>query len=178
MDSLHFGGIEKREIGCDLMAFNYKQFKGLVREVLSQFDTQNVMTSDSAINLILGTCAQESLFGTYIRQLNNGPGLGVFSFERNTEIDMWQHYLQRKKEISKQLSRVCGVVGPDNNFAMIWNLAYQIIMVRLYYWRDPTPLPEANDVYALGEYWNRVYNKNPEKGTTQDFMRNYKKYCQ
>ena len=159
------------------MSFNYKQFKNLVRYVLIQFDTKKVMTSDSAINLILGTCAQESSFGTYLRQRYNGPGLGVFSFERNTEIDMWKNYLVRKKEKREQLIRVCNVSGPNNNLAMIWNLAYQIIMVRLYYWRDPTPLPDANDIYALGDYWNNIYNKNPDKGTTQEFVNNYKKYC-
>ena len=159
------------------MAFNFKQFKQLVITTLLHFNPSRKMVSNSAINLELGTCAHETKFGTYLRQFNNGPGQGVFSFERNTEVDMWKTYLIRKPNYQSQLYEVCGVVSYNNNHAMIWNLAYQIIMVRLYYWRDPRSLPDANDVWALGEYWDSVYNKNPYKGTAAEFVKDYKRYC-
>ena len=58
------------------MSLNKNQFQNLIEKVLKEFG----MYSESATNLLLGTAAQESRFGTYIKQIN-GPACGVFQIE-------------------------------------------------------------------------------------------------
>ena len=47
------------------MALNKNQFKDLIERCLKK----TMMHSDAAVALLLGTAAQESAFGTYIRQI-------------------------------------------------------------------------------------------------------------
>jgi hypothetical protein len=72
------------------MAFDKKQFRDLIQRTLQDLG----MHSESAVNLLLGTAAQESQFGTYFRQIGGGPALGVFQMEPDTEIDIWDNYLR------------------------------------------------------------------------------------
>ena len=59
------------------MSFNSDQFESVIRDALESFDGV-IPVSDSAVFLLMGTAAQESSFGTYMRQLN-GPARGVLS---------------------------------------------------------------------------------------------------
>ena len=55
------------------MSFNKTQIEDLVERVLKEVD----LYSESAVNLILGTIAQESRFGTYLKQVGSGIAKGV-----------------------------------------------------------------------------------------------------
>ena len=68
--------------------FNKDQFQDLNNRVLSSIGLYSV----EAVYLLLGTCAVESNFGTYLKQ-KNGPALGVFQIEPSTLIDIWENYL-------------------------------------------------------------------------------------
>jgi hypothetical protein len=59
-----------------------------------------------------------------------------------------------------------------------WNLKAGIIMARLRYTADPTPLPAANDIEALARTWKRVFNTVADAGTVDEFIENYHKYCE
>lgn len=48
--------------------------KNLITETLTELG----LYSDDARDLLLGTCAQESAFGKYRKQLGGGPALGIF----------------------------------------------------------------------------------------------------
>ena len=50
------------------------QLSYLIKETLTGIDKYSI----DALNLLLGTAAQESRFGHYIRQLGSGPALGIF----------------------------------------------------------------------------------------------------
>lgn len=63
------------------MSFDKNQFRSLILRVLTNVDP--ALCSDAAVNLLLGTAAQESEFGKYIRQIR-GPALGVFQMEPAT----------------------------------------------------------------------------------------------
>jgi hypothetical protein len=65
--------------------FDTTQFYQLIKTVLINFDP--FLASLNAIQLLMGTAAQESHLGTYLKQIN-GPALGVFQMEPNTEIDI------------------------------------------------------------------------------------------
>lgn len=84
---------------------NKKQLRDLIKRVLVALD----LHSESAENLLIGTAAQESALGEYIRQLGNGPALGIFQMEPATFKDIVQNYLQYKPELAKLIMSVSGV---------------------------------------------------------------------
>jgi len=49
-------------------------------------------------------------------------------------------------------------------------------MCRMHYYRKSEPLPESDDVRALGEYWKKHYNTVKGKGTVDEFVENYKRF--
>ena len=156
------------------MAFNKKQFQDLIERVLTELN----MHSRAAVNLLLGTAAQESGFGTYLQQMGGGPARGVFQMEPATEKDIWCSYLVYREDLAETVWQVAGAaydVGPSIS-ALEANLSYQIAMARIHYRRVAEPLPPYNDVGALSRYWKRHYNTPQGKGTVEEFVENYKKY--
>lgn len=155
------------------MAFYLPQFKDLVVRVTMAQE----LCSEVSTNLILGTCAVESNFGHYFRQIGGGPGLGIFQCEPATERDIWDNYLFYGRAAKrKAIYRISGVRSYENNGALEWNIAYGICMCRLHYRRIAEPFPAADDIEGLGWYWDTHYNRNPLKGTVKQFVKAYKKY--
>ncbi len=154
------------------MAFNCAQFKRLIEDTLRGF--ASYMYSNSAVNLLLGTCAVESAFGTYLRQIR-GPAVGVFQVEPATERDIWENWLKFKPDLTQGLAEQFAVVGPSPN-EMVRNLGYAIVMARIYYLRKKEPLPRADDLTELGQYWKTHYNTYKGKGTVDKFERAFRKY--
>lgn len=153
------------------MALDKKQFQDLIERKLREIN----MHSRAAVYLLLGTAAQESGFGTYLRQVGGGPALGVFQMEPNTEKDIWSNYLDFREDIAFAVWRAC-YVSRANPEALEYNLAYQIVMARIHYRRIKEPLPPYNDIKALARYWKQHYNTPQGKGKEEEFVRNYKKY--
>ncbi len=148
---------------------NTKQIKDLIERILTILG----MNSESAVNLLLGTAAQESNF-KYIRQLGHGPALGIFQMEPATEHDIWNNYLIYKPKLA---DLICQITGHKQSGSHLeWDLAYQIIMCRLHYRRVKEALPEPDDINGLAKYWKVFYNTKNGKGTSDEFIENYKKY--
>jgi len=145
-----------------------KQLQELIKEVLEKMD----MYSKDAEYLLIGTCAQESRMGTFLKQVGGGPALGIFQMEPATERDVWENFLSYKRTISDKIDAVCGADALDRG-ALRWDLAYQIIMARLQYYRRPEPLPSHTDVKAMGEYWKQWYNTPLGHGTVEQFINNF-----
>lgn len=154
------------------MGIDPRQLRELIADVL----TKAGLHSPQALELLMGTAAQESRLGTYLYQLGNGPARGIFQMEPATEQDVWHHYLRYKPNLADTVARVCSVAVPSS-WALETNLAYQVIMARLHYHRVKSPLPEADDIAGMGKYWDDHYNCNPDKGTVAEFVANYEKYC-
>jgi hypothetical protein len=144
------------------MSLDKKQFESLIRQTLTDFDP--AFCSDAAVNLLLGTAAVESAFGTYIRQIK-GPALGVFQMEPDTFTWLRVNYEGRLTEL---------MTAQFNHLE--WNLRLAIIMARLRYRIVPEPLPEAGDVTGLAAYWKKHYNSIKGKGTVGDFTHNYLRF--
>ena len=151
------------------MSLNKKQFERLIRDTLNRVDPK--LCTDDAVNLLLGTAAIESDFGTYLYQVS-GPARGVFQIEPTTEDDIWHNYLAGRPWITYKipLFSTPGDELPD----MVYNLAYQIIMARVHYLRVPEKLPA--DVCLMAVYWKKYYNTEKGKGTMDDFVNAYEKY--
>lgn len=120
--------------------------------------------SGAALNLLLGTCAQESHMGTYRRQIR-GPAVGIFQMEPTTFYWLKGKYRKRFPSIVPVYS---DHLEHDDHAAAIF--------CRLRYLADPKPLPPANDIAALGAYWKRVYNTYLGKGTVEEFLDNWKRF--
>lgn len=148
----------------------------VIRPVLQYLD----MHSEAAVNLLMGTAAQESRMGRYFMQVDSfgypvGPALGIFQMEPATHDDIWKTYLNR---VEKQTIAAKIVPFMMRNLAeeMIWNLKYATAMARIKYWRDSEPLPDKDDIGSLAATWKRIYNSPQGKGTEAEFVQNYHEY--
>jgi hypothetical protein len=132
--------------------------------------------SEAAVNLLLGTAAQESHMGTYFAQIR-GPAVGIFQMEPATHDDIWGNFLKYKdaKPYTKLLNNLA---SPYSHRAEIlfWNLRYAALMCRVHYLRKPGALPDADDIRGLGEYWKKHYNTPLGAGTVDEFVGNYHRF--
>jgi hypothetical protein len=144
------------------MAYDKFQFKNLIQRILKE----GYLGYPSAVNILLGTAAQESGFGTFLRQTGGGPALGAFQIEKATFIDIKRRFGQRFPEIK-------GFIFEQ----LEYDLRASIIMARLKYFSIPQALPDADDIKALAEYWKKYYNTPEGSGTVNEFLTNWMKYC-
>jgi hypothetical protein len=156
-----------------IMAIDREQLKSLIDATLSRMD----LHSPAALNLLMGTAAQESHLGTYIRQIGGGPARGIFQMEPATEEDIWRNYLRGRMHLSDRVWVVSGCDGP-NPYQLEGNLLYQIAIARIHYLRVPKPLPAAGDVAAMAAYWKKYWNTHLGDGTVEEFAANYRKYVE
>ena len=126
------------------------------------------LMSAAASELVIGTALQESHL-TYIKQLGNGPALGVCQMEPNTHDDIWKNFLAYRNVLS---DAVLDIGGPEPQ-ELIWNLKYSVAMCRIHYRRVSSPLPQAGDVEGQAQYWKTYYNTELGKGTTQEYIDNW-----
>lgn len=130
--------------------------------------------SEDAVNLLMGTCAQESAMGKYRRQLGGGPALGIFQMEPATFRDIVNNYLNYKPALRDKVLAVSGVDGfnPDD---LVFNDRLAVCMTRVHYLRVPEKIPSGLEGWA--RYWKKYYNTPKGKGTEYEFVCNYKRYC-
>ena len=128
------------------------------------------MYSAAASELVLGTALQESRL-VYIKQLNDGPALGVCQMEPATHDDIWNNYLRYR---DKMANSVLEIGGPDS-LELIWNLRYSVAMCRVHYRRVREPLPQAGDLKRQAAYWKKYYNTDLGRGTEEEYINSWRK---
>ncbi len=133
------------------------------------------MYSDAAVNLLLGTAAQESGLGHYLVQLNGGPARGIYQMEPFTSNCILRNHVKHRKSLRLKVTSLVGTHAADTD-PMVSNLAYATAMARLHYMRVPFALPHADDVSGLAHYWKEHYNTHLGKGTVEEFMENYARF--
>lgn len=128
-----------------------------------------------ARNLIIGTVAQESKGGTYLRQLGAGPALGICQMEPNTYIDIWDSFLSNPKygALVEKLRCIAGHPTPNARM-MVCNLAYSVAMCRIHYYRVKEALPQ--NLPGIAAYWKKYYNTVKGDGTEAQFLKSFKTY--
>ncbi len=121
--------------------------------------------------LIMGTAAQESQMGRYLKQLN-GPALGPFQMEPFTFNDLYDRLVKTHAGVEMYIFRE---LGKDCRFpdAMKYNLAIATVMCRLKYLSIKANLPKEDDVEGMAAYWKKYYNTPKGKGDPVTFVQNY-----
>ena len=144
----------------------------LVEETLRLLDPE-IKYSEEAVELILGTFAQESAYGKYRRQLGNGPALGIGQMEPATFKDIVKNFLRYHPDIAEKVKRICHV-NELNPIDLINNDRLAVCMTRVHYRRQKGAIP--NDLPGWAKYWKVTYNTILGKGTEQEFISNYHKF--
>jgi len=129
--------------------------------------------SHDALNLLMGISAQESHLGYYIRQLGNGPALGIFQMEPATFNDIVQNYLVRENKLSQLIKSESGVVLFDAK-DIEYNMKLAICFTRCHFLRLPDALPSTID--GMAKLYKLKYNTPKGAATEKEFIENYKKY--
>jgi hypothetical protein len=154
------------------MSINSKQLRELIiRPTLKDMG----MWSQSAENLLMGTAAQESHLGAYIKQVGKGPALGIYQCEPATHADIVKYIERNDSKIFKDIGRL-PVGVPYSNIdhnQLIYDLRYATFICRLHYYRKPEALPGEKDIDGLASYWKRHYNTIHGAGTVEEFKDNY-----
>lgn len=129
------------------------------------------LSSPAAHALLLGTAAQESCLGRYVRQVGGGPALGIFQMEPATFHDILDNFLKFRPELMKRF-KAKWPLRPEPE-RMVTDLLLAAVMARLLYFRVDESLPDAHDIAALARYWKRHYNTPLGKGTPLEFSKNW-----
>ena len=145
-----------------------KKLKELITSVLKELN----LYSGDAVNLLMGTAAQESHLGKYRKQLGGGPALGIFQMEPATFNDIVNNYLRYKPELASRIERVARISrfkaeDIENNDLLA------ICMARVHYLRVKEAIP--SDLEGWARYWKRYFNTPLGKGTEEEFIANYKR---
>jgi hypothetical protein len=147
-----------------------KQLRGVIKYCLDGIG----LYSKEAENLLMGTAAQESRLGTYLRQLGGGPALGIMQMEPATFNDIKINYLSYRSQLVSKILGISGCLRLVPEY-MEWNIALSICMARIHYYRIPEPLPI--DIISMAHYWKKYYNTYLGSGTEKEFIDNYNTYC-
>lgn len=144
--------------------YDKKQFRRFVTGVLFEYG----LHSAEAVDLLLGTAAQESHFGKYLRQNVkefdiNRHAMGTFQMEKATF-----NWLQLKYD------KRFPVLQLRQHFEMEYDLKLATLMCRLRYLVDPKPLPKT--LKGQAQAWKRIYNTVHGSGTTEEYIKNYNRF--
>ena len=134
--------------------------------------------SKSAVNQILGTGAQESKCGYYLKQLDGGPALSMYQIEKPTFHSTIDDYLIYRPLLSSRVCKAVGVtdLGQLRFERLVYDLKFATIMCRLRYSWIPEELPKHDDIPGLATYWKKYYNTKDGSGTITEFIENYERY--
>ena len=152
---------------------NSKQLRiELVRPVLNFLG----LWSKDAEDLIMGTIYQESGCGEYLRQIGCSGDIGAFGIcqmELATHKDIWENFLKYNSKLAdKVLSlKILSLTDAEN---LKWNLAYDVAMARIHYYRIKEAIPSGT--HAQAQYWKRFYNTINGAGTVEEYLTNWNKY--
>lgn len=145
-----------------------------LRKLIQDTLTPLGIYSENVEELLLATCAQESLFGTYRTQGNGGPARGIFQMEGEDHDDIWKNYLAYHPTLANELEALAN--GNSTTDEMINNDAYAIAMARVHYERKPGNLPSCTDLNSIWAYYKQWYNTPAGAATKLQFVVHYQKY--
>lgn len=164
---------------------DYTQFRELVVVPTLKYLHTCIPFSEESVDLLMMTAAHESKGGTYLKQIN-GPALGIYQMEPETEEDIWENYLDYRRKIWEKLEKLTGtaILLDRDGEDLIHNLAYATAMARVHYFRVPSPLPErsrflpeehAEEEYLreLAMYAKEHYNTHLGKATPEAYYRDF-----
>lgn len=135
---------------------------------------EQIPYSKAAENLLVGTALQESGL-VHLKQLGNGPALGFYQIEPATHKDIWKNFVSYREDLGKLMLHYV-TMSPELDYQLMTNMVYATIIARLVYYRVSEPLPQADDIEALGAYWKKHYNTIKGKGKASEWVEKYKEH--
>lgn len=128
------------------------------------------MYSKEAIELMIGTCCQESSGAKFIKQIGGGPALGIYQMEPNTARDIINNYLKYRPEL---YGRVFSFYNENQSLDenLKGNLYFQTAIGRVHYYRCKGAIPK--DLKGQSMYWKTNYNTPLGKGKPEEYIENY-----
>lgn len=148
------------------------QFRSLIIEpVLSKLKVY----SKSAEELLVFTCAAESLGGTLLQQVK-GPALGIFQMEPNTYTDIWVNYIRNRNQMATLMAIHFNCSKIPEVERLIYDLHFATAMARIHYLRMPGKLPEAGNIEGIWEYYKKYYNTEKGKAKKEDSIKKYEQF--
>lgn len=126
--------------------------------------------SQEAEDLMVGTFAQESGCGRYVRQLN-GPALGYWMMEAPAHDEIVRTISVRVPQFSTKIQEMCKLSRGYDYSLLLDNIRYACCFARLHYWLKSDPIPK--NLNGQAEYWKTYYNANQGKGTAEEYINNY-----
>src|SRR5262245_5087223 len=112
----------------------------------------SAMRSPAAVELLIGTELKES-GGVYVRQLPDGPALGLYQMEPVTYEEHQQWILQ-----DAMLTAAIYPHGSRPADDLMWDVRLATQLARVHYWvRGEDPLPALGDVEGYALYWGVYY---------------------
>lgn len=147
----------------------------VIQPVLDYLTTYNTrMKSNAAENLLVGTALKESTGFRHWRQQPDGPAVSIFGIEPATHWDLWKNYFPGNDALAGVVRRL-RATEPRVEIQLTSNHLYACAIARCVYWRKPDPLPTADDIEALAEYWGKYYNTHEDESFNADWVKWYRK---
>lgn len=154
---------------------NVQQFRELiVRQTLKDVG----LWSQAAENLLVGTALIESRL-TFLVQMPSKIAKSVYQMEDATYKDILIT-VQKAKNIPlyNRILMACKMQTlPIDPNCMIGNMTLATIMARLKYYFNSNPIPDANDINKLADYYKLIYNTPDGAAKTADFISLYNQYA-
>lgn len=148
------------------------QFRSLIIEpVLSKLR----LYSKNAEEILVFTCAAESLGGTLLQQVK-GPALGIFQMEPNTYTDIWVNYIRARNQLATLMAIHFGCNKIPEVERLIYDLHFSAAMARIHYLRAPGNLPDAKDIDGIWDYYKKHYNTEKGKAKKEDSIKKYQDF--
>ena len=151
---------------------NCTQFRTLIIEpVLSKLQCY----SKDAEELLVFTCAAESMGGTYLHQVK-GPALGIYQIEPNTYTDIWVNYIRARNRLAMilALNFNCNKI-PDPE-RLIYDLHFATAMTRIFYLRVTEAIPAHDDIDGIWSYYKKYYNTEKGKANKEESIKKYQNF--
>jgi hypothetical protein len=111
-------------------------------------------------DLLMATAAQETLLGTWLRQIR-GPALGVFEIEPASYATLMRRCNDRQLSLLVEL-------GDEGS--LTYNLLYSAVVCRIFYWQVPERLPVLTTKQTLWDYYKAHYNTLAGAATYSEFL--------
>lgn len=148
------------------------QFRSLIIEpVLSKLR----LYSKGAEELLVFTCAAESLGGTLLQQIK-GPALGIYQMEPNTYSDIWSNFIRARNQLATLMALHFGCNRVPEIERLIYDLHFATAMTRIHYLRMPGNIPDAKDVDGLWDYYKKYYNTDKGKAKKEESIKKYQDF--
>lgn len=148
------------------------QFRSLIIEpVLSKLQVY----SKDAEEILVFTCAAESLGGHYLAQVK-GPALGVYQMEPNTYTDIWVNFIRARNQLATLMALHFGCNKIPDVDRLIYDLQFATAMTRIHYLRCSGKLPDAKDVDGIWDYYKKNYNTEKGKAKKDESIKKYQEF--